>query len=47
MKDRFNEGEGLVHLGLLNARQGRHDEAARCLNASEALMRAGRLLHGG
>ena len=38
--DLRSEGTFLGHLGLLHARQGRHDEAGRCLDSSEAVLRA-------
>jgi hypothetical protein len=34
------EGQYLGHLGLVQARQGRHDEAQECLARGEALLRA-------
>lgn len=40
VKDRRNEDECLGQLGLLHARQGRHDEAMRCLDAGETVLRA-------
>jgi ATP/maltotriose-dependent transcriptional regulator MalT len=41
VKDRRNLGECLILLGLLHARAGRPDEAARCLDESEPLVRNG------
>ena len=37
--DSRSEGTFLGHLGLLHARQGRHTEAQRCLDAGESLLR--------
>jgi tetratricopeptide (TPR) repeat protein len=38
--DRRSEGQCLSYLGLLHARQANLDEARRCLDSSEALLRA-------
>ena len=40
------EGQFLGYLGLLNARQGGHAEARRCLDTGEALLRAASDLFG-
>ena len=38
--DSRSEGQFLGYLGLLHARQGGHDDARRCLDSGEALLRA-------
>ena len=38
--DPRSEGQFLGYLGLLHARQGRHDDARHCLESGEALLRA-------
>jgi predicted ATPase/class 3 adenylate cyclase len=38
--DPSSEGQFLGYLGLLHARQGRHDDGRRCLESGEALLRA-------
>ena len=38
--DPHSEGEFLGYLGLLHARQGRHDDARHCLDSGTALLRS-------
>ena len=38
--DRYLLREFVGYLGLLHARQGRHDDARRCLTSGEALLRS-------